>query len=398
MKLRRIATLFLAAAIFFAGAPAMGATFEELNDRMDTLEKQNQELREKMRQTDNKIEATAEAFESKGSRADSFMRKTEIGGYGELHYNNLSGQGGAADKESIDFHRFVLFFNYDHTERIRFNSELEVEHSIAGDDQPGEVELEQAYVDFHVNPYFTGRGGLFLLPVGILNETHEPPTFYGVERNPVEKRIIPATWWEGGAGGYGRIVPGLTYDLYVHSGLQTSADDNYAIRDGRQKVGKASAENPAATARITWRGLPGLELAASYQYQDDITQGTDKTAGNAGMLVGHGIWRKGPLALKALYARWDLDGSGPEAVGADEQAGYYIEPSYKITPKIGLFARYNQWDNQAGNKGDSEKIQWDAGINYWPHPDVVLKADYQIQDNENGRDQNGLNLGIGYQF
>ena len=125
------------------------------------------------------------------SKANS---KTVIGGYGELHYNNIE------DTESIDFHRFVLFFGHEFTESIRFFSEFELEHALSGDGKPGEVELEQAYIEMDLTESTTLKTGLFLVPVGIINETHEPPTFYGVERNPVEKNIIPATWWEAGAG------------------------------------------------------------------------------------------------------------------------------------------------------------------------------------------------------
>ena len=53
----------------------------------------------------------------------------------------------------------------------------------SGGGTPGEVELEQAYLEFDLNSGLHSRAGVFLLPVGILNETHEPPTFY--ELNPV---------------------------------------------------------------------------------------------------------------------------------------------------------------------------------------------------------------------
>jgi len=396
MKLITVITFTIITIIGF-GSVGYSVTLEELTTRVENLEKENKELKQEIKQTELKVDITAESVEAISSTPKTFLQKTHIGGYGELHYNNLQGEGGASDKSEIDFHRFVLFLNHDFSNSIKFNSELEVEHSISGDDQPGEVELEQAYIDFLINDQFNVRGGLFLLPVGIINETHEPPTFYGVERNPVEKNIIPATWWEGGFGGYGQIIPGLAYDLYLHSGLETSGPD-YMIRSGRQKVAKASADNLAATTRIIWNAIPGLELAASYQYQDDITQGNDDTAGRADMFETHAIVNKGAFTLKALYAMWSLDGSGPKASGADEQIGYYVEPSYKLTSSVGLFARFNQWDNQAGSDSDSEKTQWDMGINYWPHPNVVVKADYQIQDNENDLNQDGFNLGIGYSF
>ena len=152
---------------------------------------------EKVAETDAKIEATGDVIETMAI-ADTSPTKTHIGGYGELHYNKISADAG--DSSEIDYHRFVLYFNHDFTDRIRFYSELELEHSLAGDGKPGEVELEQAFVEYALTDNTYARTGLFLLPIGIINETHEPPTFYGVERNSVENVITPTTWWEAGAG------------------------------------------------------------------------------------------------------------------------------------------------------------------------------------------------------
>ena len=330
-----------------------------------------------------------------GSNSNGSSR-THIGGYGELHYNNLDNQReGGSDKKEIDFHRFVLFFSHEFNDRIRFNSELELEHSLSGDGKPGEVELEQAYIDFDLNDNNTVRGGLFLLPVGILNETHEPETFYGTERNPVEKNIIPTTWWEAGAGMHGSFIPGLSYDLAITSGLN---DDGYNIRAGRQKVAKAKAEDLAYTGRLKWTGIAGLELAATVQYQENITQSTDPDA-SATLFETHAVWQRGPFGLRALYATWNVDGEGAKSVGKDEQTGYYIEPSFKFSERLGVFARYNQWDNAAGDDSDSEYSQVDVGINFWPHEQVVIKADYQDQDAPEGSNEfDGFNLGIGYHF
>ncbi|HEY9147497.1 MAG TPA: porin, partial [Gammaproteobacteria bacterium] len=244
-------------------------------------------------------------------------------------------------------------------------------------------------------PQMSAKGGLFLTPVGILNETHEPPTFYGVERNPVEKQIIPATWWEAGAAFNHRMGSGLAYDLALHSGLYS---DDYNIRGGRQKVAKAKADALAYTARIQWSGIPGLVLAASLNHQSDIRQGTTPEKVSADLLETHAIYTTGSFSLRALYAQWQLDDDGT-AAGQDEQHGWYIEPGYKLSQKWGLFARYNIWDMQAGDEADSEYQQSDLGINYWPHRDVVIKLDYQDQSVPDGQDEfDGINLGIGYQF
>ena len=340
----------------------------------------------------DQTDASLQDLVSAVPESPAWVEDTSFGGYGELHYN-----GGDTDK--IDLHRFVLFFGHKFSDRIRFNSELEIEHALVGDGKPGEVELEQAYVEFDLNDRLRAKGGLFLVPVGMLNEYHEPPVFYGVERNPIESRIIPTTWWEAGGSLSGQFAQGLDWDFAVHSGLKASANSQYTVRSGRQKVAEAVAKDAAFTARIRYSAIPGLQLSASFQHQQDITQSADATAGSANLFETHAVWNTGGFGLKALYARWQLQGSGPESLGADVQEGYYLEPSYRLSPTLGVFARYNVWDNLAGDSIDSEWRQTDIGLNYWPHPDVVLKADYQFQDgpgNNDGDDR--INLGIGYQF
>jgi hypothetical protein len=384
-----LATSSLATATDMPSAEEMWKIIQQQQREIEALKRGQQEASDK---ADAAVEAVEQTQKTTAS-GSSWTDNTQIGGYGELHYNNLD------SGNEIDFHRFVLFFGHQFTDRLRMFSELELEHAESGDGKNGEVELEQAYVEYDLTPNQHAKAGLFLLPVGILNETHEPPTFYGVERNPIETNIIPTTWWAGGLGVNGEVAPGWSYDFAVHEGLKTSAGDNYAVRKGRQKTSEADANDLASTARIKWTGIAGVELAASIQYQQDITQGTDPNAGDAWLYEAHADIERGPFGFRALYAMWDLDGSGPKALGADEQEGFYIEPSYKFSPKWGVFGRYNQWDNQAGGNGNNtEKKQYNAGVNFWPHPDVVLKADVQMQDNDGTKNDNGYNLGVGYQF
>lgn len=391
------ATLMTTAASGAAQLPSPEVMWEIIQKQQKEIDA----LKSGQKDTEEKVEATAQAIEEQetgGSHGSSLISdKTQIGGYGELHYNNYDTDNG--NYKELDFHRFVLFFGHQFTDRLRFFSEVEIEHAFSSDTDDGSndgaVELEQAYIEYDLNDRHHVRGGVFLLPVGIINETHEPPTFYGVERNPVEKNIIPATWWAAGVGARGEVAPGWSYDISVHEGLD---NDSYNIRSGRQKSSKADAHDLASTARIKWTGIAGVELAATAQYQENITQGFDNDA-SAWLYEAHADIQRGPFGLRALYAMWDIDGSGASAVGADQQEGFYIEPSYKITPKFGVFVRYNQYDNAAGNSADTEKKQYNGGFNYWPHPDVVLKADYQDQDNDSGTgEEDGFNLGIGYQF
>lgn len=347
-------------------------------------------------EANEKAEILADNLDSRPVVAQS---ATKLGGYGEMHINMLENQANGESFNEIDFHRFVLFLQHDFNDRLRVNSELEIEHAYSGEGKPGAVELEQAYVEYDWAEQQSLKAGVFLVPVGILNETHEPPTFYGVERNPVEKNIIPTTWWEGGLAFSGAFGDGFRYDAAAHSGLFTEGSDDYAIRPGRQKVAKARFDSQAYTGRLRWLGIPGLELSATVQYQEDITQDTDPAAGAAWLTSAHAIWQREHFGLRALYADWSLDGAGPEAIGADRQYGWYLEPSWRFNSHWGVFGRYNEWDNRAGDDTDSEYSEWNVGVNYWLYPDVVFKVDYQDQDAPAGKSEwDGWNLGVGYQF
>lgn len=374
-----------------------------LKSELDQQKKQSADQNRTDAQQQTQIDAIADKADSTGVAS-----KVKLGGYGELHYNNLD------SKREIDLHRFVLFAGYDFSDSVRFVSELEIEHSfleateveieqdpatgeieeIEVERTPGEIELEQAYLEFDLPSQQRAKGGVFLVPVGILNETHEPTTFYGVERNLVENAIIPSTWWEaGGAIGGPIAATGLSYDFAIHSGLKL--DDSYRVRNGRQKVAEAAADDLAYTLRLRYTGVPGLELASTIQYQADATQADDTEATSAVLTEAHAVLEKGPFSARALWAAWNLDGDGPKAAGRDRQDGYYGEFGYRVLASVGLFARYSVADN-GGTVDDTEIRQTDVGINWWPHKDVVLKADYQDQDN--AADNDGFNLGIGYRF
>jgi len=392
-------TLFCAAILASPCLNAAEPSNQELWEMLKKQQTQIEELQKKLNQTEIKVESTDEKVESsiaiiEESMSESIANKTQIGGYGELHYNNIENNG--AREQDIDFHRFVLFFGHEFSDSIRFYSELELEHAISGDDQVGEVELEQAFIEIDLTEDTRLKAGVFLLPVGIINETHEPPAFYGVERNPIEKNIIPTTWWEAGAGFSTQFSDGLSADFAIHSGLNVPTDGSksFLIRSGRQKAAKANADSLAYTARIKYTGTLGLELAASYQYQTDVTQG--QLNADANLFTTHAIYNIKNFSIKALYATWNINSSGAEMIGRDKQQGYYIEPSFKINENFGLFARYNVWDNNAGNSIDTEKKQLNIGLNYWPHEDVVFKID--IENGSGNLDHSGFNLGVGYQF
>ena len=380
---------------------------KEMKEEMAELKKENESLKGEVEDVAGSVEDVATATDEAIKAQVKLSNKTTIGGYGELHYNNLRDQKGDSNKDQIDFHRFVLFINHEFNDKLRFVSELELEHSLAGDGAPGEVELEQAYIQYDLTEKTAVVGGLFLTPVGILNETHEPPTFYGVERNDVEKNIIPTTWWEGGAMVQHEIMDGLSTDLSVTSGLNASGGDNkFLPRKGRQKVAEAEAKTFAYNGRLKYTAIPGLELAGTINYQDNYCQNQVAGCDSATLYEGHVVYNREAFGLRALYAWWDIDGYAVKEVGADEQYGYYVEPSYRFNnawtmgQDIGVFGRYAEWDNTDGNSADTEYIQYNFGLNWWVDKDVVVKVDYQIQDvgSDISKELDGLNVGLGYQF
>ncbi len=320
---------------------------------------------------------------------NGWWNKTSIGGYGEMHLT-------LGDKEQIDFHRFVLFVDHEFDDRVRLVTELELEHSLAGDGAPGEVELEQAYVELDLGSGYAARAGLFLVPVGIINEYHEPPTFFGTERNFVETEILPSTWWEGGVGLNKKFDNGLAFDLSAHSGLDmpASGDNAFRIRSGRQKVAEAPAGDWATTFNVEYVGIPGLGVGGSVQYQSDVTQTTSNEDNAAWLAETHVDWQMGGFGLRALYGYWDISGPTPALLGVDQQHGFYLEPSYTFATSfgdLGIFARWSQLEAQR-----LDTNIYDVGFNFWPTQNVVFKADYtRIEDST---DEDLINVGVGFQF
>src|SRR3989338_8209932 len=237
--------------------------------RLNSLESENRALKDQVKQTEQKVEATGTQMERIASQDSSTNAATSFGGYGELHLNKLKNQkAGGTNKDELDLHRFVIFMGHEFSEQIRFFSELEVEHAVTKDTAAGSsgvVGVEQAYLDFTVSDALSVKAGMMVMPVGIISETHDPPTFYGVERNPVETNIIPTTWREGGLMLTTRLSDAITFDAMVTSGLATTAAKTSAVRDGRLSGASAKAKDAAYTARLKWASIPGVELAATAQ-------------------------------------------------------------------------------------------------------------------------------------
>lgn len=344
-----------------------------------------------------------------------------LGGYGEGSYQTLVDDEGDA-KDRADFLRLVLYAGYRFTDNILFNSEIEFEHASTG--QPdGEVSVEFANLDFLLHPMANIRAGLMLLPVGFINEIHEPPFFHGNNRPEVERRIIPTTWRENGIGLFGELAPGLQYRIYGVNGLDaTGFGSESAIRGGRQSGSRALAEDLAFVGRLDYSPtfLPGFLVGGSAYLGNS---GQDQTfAGRkpdvfTQLYEGHVQWRYRGLELRALGAWGHIDDAelvsreNGEVVG-EEFYGWYAEAAYDVMPLLwpdttqylAPFFRFEQLDTVAeapsGFADDPTRDReiFQVGLSYKPIFNVVLKADYRNFEAEAGRRADEFNLGLGFIF
>jgi hypothetical protein len=347
-------------------------------------------------------------------------RSNPLSGYMDFHFNKAEGEDGV-----LDFHRFVLLFTHQYSPRIRFVGELEIAHAfVEGLEEAGELELEQAYLDFLITRRFNVRAGMVLVPVGIINERHEPPVYHGVERPLVDTLIVPSTWFEAGAGIHGDLGRGIRYRAYVLAPLDAlgfSADEG--IRGGLQKGSRSRMRNAATAARLEYLGVPGLSLGASlWLGKGNALEAPLPVETPVRVREVDARYNTDRLELRAQYADVAIDRAGSinETLGrltgvdpniARNLRGFYTEAAYRLwasgSPRdlVG-FVRYENVDTQHRMPGgwvpltEFDRDAWVVGLTYYPDPDIAVKVDYVRQRNQSGfiRSPSSFNLGLGWWF
>jgi hypothetical protein len=352
-----------------------------------------------------------------GARAEP---ATVITGYGEINYNRPTRDSRNAQ---ADVRRFVLGYQHRFDDKTKVVTELEVEHAVSSSGDPGEVAVEQAYVERQLTPALALRAGLFLMPAGLLNENHEPTAFYGVERNFVETAIIPSTWREGGAQLVGTLDNGFT----LQGGLSTSfdltkwsatSDEGRASPLGsvHQELALAKGHDLAWFGAANWRGIPGLLIGASL-FSGQATQAQATTTARVSLWDVHARWTPGRWDLSALYARGSISNTaGLNAPLAGNPTlipktfdGYYLQGAYKAWSHedyaLSPFVRWEQFNTARSYADLGPGLTPDAaraervitlGANLLVAQGLVFKADYQRF--RESPDMNRLNLGLGWSF
>jgi hypothetical protein len=346
-----------------------------------------------------------------------------IGGYGEANYSGKVGDKGDSTNDA-DMERMVLYAGYKFTDNILFNSELEFEHASTGegDEEKGEVSVEFAALDFFIDSMANVRAGLVLMPMGFINQIHEPPFFFGNNRPEVEKRIIPSTWREMGVGLFGQITPELTYTTYLVNGLNADEFASDGISEGRGGGSQAKAETFGYVARMDYapKAVPGLSVGGS-AYVGEAGQ-NESIAGQkpdvfTQLYEAHTQWKYRGWEWRALGSWGHIEDAGilsaakGETIGS-ENYGWYTELGYDILPLLvadtaqylAPFFRYEQFDTIAEAPTgflDDENMDrhiYQFGLQYKPIPNVVIKADYRNISAKKGSVPDDINLGVGFIF
>lgn len=341
-----------------------------------------------------------------------------MGGYAEITYNQPDALNG-----ELDIQRLVLLFAYKFNDKTQFVTELEFEHV-------SEVFVEQAFINHNIADNVSLRGGLMLVPMGIVNEYHEPTTFNGVERPGMDGAIIPTTWREIGIGVNGRWdEASLKYQAYVFNGFNSVAieDDgtiakgllggSSGLRGGRQKGIKSTISSPNFSGKVDFYGVQGLKLGLSgYFGKSQVAEGTlleDEAEIGMTMLGFDARYVNQRFSARGQFIQTYISGSEDYniATGSDlgsEMQGWYAEAAYNLLPienaqKLDAFARYEVFDTHAAVKGILENLNYDRtditfGLSYHIAPGAVVKTDYQIKDSKGGNRTNAFNLGLGVWF
>jgi len=435
--------------LWLAASPAAAQADEQLarDDRIAELERKVEVLTEELDRTRSEI-AVPELPELKShygmgpaaSKIYDATRGLSIGGYAEGFYRKLVEDSGGA-KDSADWLRMVLYAGYKFSDRILFNTELEWEHATSSATESagaGSISVEFATLDFMWRDEANARAGLVLVPMGFLNEVHEPPFFHGVNRPEVEREIIPSTWRENGVGLFGSLWgESVDYKAYVVNGFNAAGFSASGLRGGRQNGNRALAEHPAFVGKLEGSPLPGLLLGGSLYLGNSgqnqklasvapAPPGTLKVPDTFSVLWElHSEFRMYNAAFRTLFTMAHLDEAaaltaalrasgdiGATEVVADEMLGVYAEVAYDVwrlffpesERSLEPFFRFEYLDTQHDVPSgfaadDSERVRiYTAGLSFKPIPNVVLKADYRNLDPEAGSLADELNLGVGVAF
>jgi hypothetical protein len=417
----------LAVLVLSAAAPARAE--DAANDRLTELSRKVDALTGELENL-----KLGPASGSSAAPLGGALEKVSLGGYGEFVYTAPSRrkQNGDASglKKRSDLQRFVLYAGYRFTDAIQFESEIEFEHAGSGEgsEARGEIEVEQAYLEFRPRKEFGARAGHLIVPLGLVNEVHEPTAFHGVNRPAVETVVIPSTWHENGAGVFGEWgrLSYRTYAFAALSGASSTSPDadgftaDKGLRGGRTEGSNSPADDLAWASRADLTLAPGVTAGAGL-YLGRADRGSSSASVPVTLWEGHAQARWRGASVRALYAEGRVGNAtelnaaqgftGAQSVGR-RLFGGYAEASFDaltLLPSgteqsLSPFFRYERYDTQwkvpVGFTKDpaNSRVEYTLGLTYKPIPKIAVKIDQQWKRNQAHTGVNQWNLGLGYEF
>jgi hypothetical protein len=389
---------------------------DEVERRQGILTEELRRLRDVLVLPENEELKSAYGLGPAASKVYGISRGVSIGGYGEANFKNVVSDRGTANDE-FDFLRFVLYVGYKFNDWIVFNSETEFEHATTS--EGGSVSVELATLDFLLHPMANVRAGLMLVPVGFINEVHEPPFFHGNVRPQVEQVIIPSTWRSPGFGLFGELLPGLEYRTYGLVSDDAKGFTSAGIRGGRQSGSFARAADWSWVGRLDYTyeaATIGGSICVGDTGQNQEFAGEEIDA----LFQLYELHAEADLygfELRGLAAVSDLGDASQISLDVDDTVaentfGWYLETAYDVLPLIlpdtthylAPWVRYSEFDTQANvpdgfdRKSARDRQIFEVGLSYKPIPQVVLKFDYRNQNNQGGDDPDEIRIGGGFVF
>jgi len=359
------------------------------------------------------ISLTAQEYQVTPPKEDNLSKNTaeqllsqsgqlNIGGYAQIDYNQPLSSN-QFNNGKLDVHRLVLLFGYRFDKRTSFVTEIEFEHV-------KEVFVEQAFFNYRINKSLNFRAGLLLIPMGIVNEYHEPPTYNGVERPNLDKFIVPTTWRELGAGFTGRIdALSLRYQAYLVNGFNGYDGTARFTGSNGLRSGRGLAGYFGDSQTTLFDGVDRADVAAISR--------ADSTVVGISMLGIDARYNLKGLRLRGQYNFINLSNTMAyntftgSNVGS-QLSGFYLEAAYNvfqqkknITSELLPFFRYEKYNThqsvarniEANNA--FERTELTAGIGWKINAGTMLKIDYQwLKTDADNSFNNQLNIGVGIWF
>jgi len=357
-----------------------------------------------------------------------------IGGYGEVHFNQPLTKN-QTDLGTLDVHRIVMFLGYNFSKKTQFVTEIEFEYA-------KELWIEQAFIQHRINKFVNFRAGLLLVPMGIINEYHEPTTFNGVERPVIDNKISLSTWREIGLGFSGTIMPAtIKYQIYLVGGLngydtKGIFNGSAGLREGRQKGSKTYVSSPAVTGKLEYIGIRNLNIGISGYFgksqsklfgniQDDdagLKTKADSSAVGIAMIGTDARYSFSGFELRGQIYYTSLSNTeqyntftktpsanndlGKSMVGYYAEAGYNVfKPFQGIEKELVPFVRYEFYDmHQSVDNITVENPLYKntlitAGLTLRLNKKAVVKTDIQFVKSASANEFSKIfNAGVGVMF